>query len=423
MDDPLIEPGRAQELMQRLPLAMVLLERDGRIAWSNQRFDKLFDPDTFSASGLPDHGDASRRIVLAARNGKPVEVMVHCLQAARYRMLVFDDTPGQIDSAALRELHARIGELERESMVDGLTGAWSRRYLDYAWAAELARSRRYRQPLAAVLFDIDRFRVVNDKFGHQAGDNALRELMQVTRKCMRAADILVRWGGEEFFIFMPYTDHRAAAAAAEKLRAAVAGHLFAVVGRMTVSLGAAEFLVGEEADAFFTRIDDAMHRAKREGRNRVACDAVGASDGWEGPQAGVMRLVWREEYLCGEPVIDAEHQELFKLVNEVIGASLQQSRGQAAFLGALDRCLTYVARHFAVEEKILRAKGYGGLVRHQIAHRALLDRAKTLRLAAQNGEVSTAVLVEFLAREVVSQHLLAVDREFFPLFAPAQAIE
>lgn len=189
---------------------------------------------------------------------------------------------------------------------------------------------------------------------------------------------------------------------------------------MTISAGVAEYLLAEDAEAFFARADQALYRAKEGGRNRVEADARGASDDWaRAGSGGILRLEWRDSYACGEPTIDAQHEELFRLANALIDASLRQEENRGAFLAALEALLAHVVRHFADEEKILAAHGYAKLAQHAAAHRGLLGRAGALKEAALRGEAKTGAVVEFLAHEVVAHHLLSADRDFYPLFAGA----
>mgnify|MGYP001315099919 CR=1 FL=1 len=411
---------QALEVLERLPYAVALLEPSGGIGWTNGRFREVFG----APAGVPRElleqlatlTAGAARLSLPRADRGPVEVLAHCLQSTRFRMLLLDDTPGEVDAAALQSMHARLAELEREATVDRLTGAWNRRYLEHAMPAEASRSRRYRQPLSAVLFDIDHFKRINDRYGHATGDAVLREISALARSRIRAADALVRWGGEEFLVLMPHTAHGAAGIAAEKLRAAIEAHTFPAVGTVTVSLGAAELLAGEDGEAFFKRVDAALYRAKETGRNRVVSDPRGASDAWAGEApTALMQLVWHPSYACGEPTIDEQHQELFDASNALIQASLEQRANRAAFLEALKRCMESIARHFADEERILAARGYAHLAQHCGAHRTLLERAAALEAGAAKGETGVGVLVEFLVYEVVSRHILKADRDYFPL--------
>ena len=408
-----LSPAAVRRLLQRFPLAIALAGGDGRLHWVNRRFADLFDPEAIAPVELA----GLRR--LQARDGSSLQVQVHRLEVSGGNLLVLDETPGTASAGELRALQERVEALERESLTDRLTGLWNRRFLERTAAAELVRAKRHRQPLAAILFDIDHFKIVNDTHGHLAGDAVLRELATLARGTLRASDSLVRWGGEEFLVLMPHTAHPAAAVAAQNLRRTVEAHAFPAVGRVTVSLGVAEALPGEDMEGFFARADGALYRAKKGGRNRVVADARGASDLWSTQGDAVVELVWHDSYACGEPTIDAEHEELFRLANILIGASLRQAQDRAAFAAAIERLLEHIARHFADEERILAAHGYPRLAAHAAAHRRLLARAAELKPAALRGAATTGVLVEFLAHEVVARHLLTADRDFYPLFRTA----
>ncbi|MGQ0510114.1 MAG: diguanylate cyclase [Betaproteobacteria bacterium] len=412
VEDGLSLPS-VRELLQQFPLAIALVADDGRLRWVNRRFESLFDPAALAAADLR----GLRR--LRSRDGAELQVEVHRLAVAGGNLLVLDETPATASASELRALRERVDALEQESLTDRLTGLWNRRFLERTATAELSRSRRHRQPLAAVLLDIDHFKNVNDTHGHLAGDAVLRELASLARATLRTSDALVRWGGEEFLVLMPHTTHAAAAVAAENLRRIVEAHAFPAVGRLTISLGVAEALPGEDMDRFFARADAALYRAKDAGRNRVVSDPSGASDAWSAIGDAVVELVWRDSYACGEPTIDAEHEELFRLANRLIGASLRQATDRAAFLDALDRLIDHIARHFADEERILAERGYAKLAQHGAAHRRLVSRAGELRAAALRGGATTGALVEFLAHEVVARHLLVADRDFYPLFRTA----
>jgi len=416
-----LEPSvvdHATGLLEAMPIACALLARDGSITWTNRRFRSLLPADAIDPVALVariERGDRGLLVGLETYFGK-VSFRAHCVQSEQVRMLVLDDTPGLFDAESLRALHQKVAKLESESMRDSLTGAWNRRYIDETLAIEVQRSRRYRHPLGAALLDIDHFKRVNDRFGHLTGDCVLRGIVALLGRERRAADIVARWGGEEFLILMPATAYAAAATAAEKLRAAIASHDFATAGRITVSLGVAELLDGEAAESLFARLDAALYSAKQGGRDRVVVDPRGASDAWlQEKHSGVVKLVWNVAYECGEPVIDAQHRELFRLANALIAASVAPAtRGE--LLRAMDACFGHVAVHFAEEERILTARGYPRLALHHQMHAALLERAKALRAAAMRGEALLGQLVEFLAQEVVARHMLTADRDFFPIF-------
>jgi two-component system cell cycle response regulator len=198
-----------------------------------------------------------------------------------------------VDLAARLEAHLRMARLQAElreknamlehlSTTDTLTGLRTRRYGDELIAIEVLRARRYRQPLTALMVDLDYFKRVNDEHGHPAGDAVLAGVGAVLRRTLRATDVATRYGGEEILVLLPNTDLRGGAVLAERLRASVAASSHALPsGRtlsVTASLGAASF--GERAPsaaALVAAADAALYLAKRRGRNTVALsgDSIG----------------------------------------------------------------------------------------------------------------------------------------------------
>ncbi|NCA72346.1 MAG: PAS domain S-box protein, partial [Sphingobacteriia bacterium] len=172
--------------------------------------------------------------------------------------------------AANRALQAANIELQRLATTDRLTGLWNRHYFEEAMCAEMRRLARYsEQPLSLLLFDIDHFKSINDTHGHLVGDQVLSALTHRVRQHLRATDVLARWGGEEFVVLLPHTRGEDAVRLAENLRQLVAGEPFPEVGRVTLSLGVAEFQPDETSDRWLKRVDDALYAAKTAGRNRV----------------------------------------------------------------------------------------------------------------------------------------------------------
>lgn len=163
--------------------------------------------------------------------------------------------------------------LYRISITDSLTKAFNRQYLFQRLPAELERTRRYGDQLSVILFDVDHFKKLNDKFGHLAGDFVLKELVRLGQTQIREVDALVRYGGEEFLVILPATTCKGAQEVGERLRAAVerADFLFSDQKlKVTVSLGCAEF--GEDTptdEALLRKADERLYQAKTAGRNRV----------------------------------------------------------------------------------------------------------------------------------------------------------
>jgi diguanylate cyclase len=169
-------------------------------------------------------------------------------------------------------LRQRLKEKHELAMRDPLTGLHNRLAYQERMEQEFARWKRYGQPLVLIVFDVDRFKTINDNYGHKAGDKALKLIANQLQSNLRASDFLARFGGEEFVALMPETRLKDAVGAADKLRLAVEQCQFHYQGRqvpITVSAGMAELREGDSIDSLFQRADSALYQAKEAGRNRV----------------------------------------------------------------------------------------------------------------------------------------------------------
>ncbi len=165
-------------------------------------------------------------------------------------------------------------EMFRAALLDGLTGAYNRRYLEERLDAELAFARRHDKPTSLILVDFDHFKRINDDFGHRAGDHVLQHAIALINAEVRAEDVVARYGGEEFAILCRHTSDEQAAILAERLRAHIAEERFVHDGRqlpVTVSVGIADAkAVGAQTVAAFVEAaDQALYAAKAAGRNCV----------------------------------------------------------------------------------------------------------------------------------------------------------
>ncbi|HEX8603145.1 MAG TPA: diguanylate cyclase [Pseudoduganella sp.] len=165
--------------------------------------------------------------------------------------------------------------LEHLAHVDGLTELANRRRFDEMFALEFQRARRHDTPLSIAMLDIDAFKQYNDHYGHPAGDRALRAVARASAAAMRRpGDLAARYGGEEIVLLMPGTDAADARTLVERLRDALNRLEIPHVGSpvssvLTVSVGGASLLPGEDAVALFAAADAHLYRAKQAGRNRV----------------------------------------------------------------------------------------------------------------------------------------------------------
>lgn len=161
-------------------------------------------------------------------------------------------------------------KLQRMATIDSLTGLFNRQYFETELTKTLSYMRRYGTDTSLIMLDVDHFKAVNDKYGHDVGDKVLVGLAQQSKTILREPDILARWGGEEFIFILPETGVKAAGEAAERLRHYIMSESFFQVGKITVSLGVTGILLTDTKDSLLKRVDDALYESKRLGRNRVA---------------------------------------------------------------------------------------------------------------------------------------------------------
>jgi diguanylate cyclase (GGDEF)-like protein len=159
-------------------------------------------------------------------------------------------------------------EQASEARIDALTGLANRRALEEILAAEISRAQRFEHELAVVLLDLDRFKEINDSFGHAAGDVMLRAVSRLLTSLARQGDTVARWGGEEFVVALPETDLPGAQRFAERLRRSIEAHS---VGEMhtSASCGVAPMLPEDTVEALLGAADQALYQAKANGRNRT----------------------------------------------------------------------------------------------------------------------------------------------------------
>jgi diguanylate cyclase (GGDEF)-like protein len=282
------ERGRVQDAVDRFgkalaathdPFALLTVIVESAVEATGAAGGRLIlDGREQARAGEPDDGGAPLVIPLGAEEENTMLLLTP-------RGRDFTDQSRELalwlgSQAAIALENVRLHQLvERQASTDGLTDLANRRTFEEALATEISRAGRFGGPLALVLADLDDFKQVNDRYGHQAGDDVLRGFADVLRETVREIDLAARYGGEEFAVLLPQTDLAGAEHVAERLRAALAARSLHVhpEGRiaLTASFGVACFPQAETPAALFAAADEALYRAKSAGKNRVVCADAG----------------------------------------------------------------------------------------------------------------------------------------------------
>ena len=160
--------------------------------------------------------------------------------------------------------------LIKRASIDILTGAYNRMQCNYFLLAEIDKINRYGGTFSVIYIDLDRFKEINDQYGHPVGDAVLTTFSKIIASLNRTSDIFSRYGGEEFLIIAHETNAGNATKHAERLRAIVEQHPFETIGQLTCSFGVTEFRKDKDTvKTLIKRADDALYKAKQNGRNRV----------------------------------------------------------------------------------------------------------------------------------------------------------
>ena len=163
----------------------------------------------------------------------------------------------------------RLNEHKLISITDKLTGLFNRVKLDEVLKDEFNRSNRFKRSFGIIIIDIDYFKKVNDTYGHQVGDQVLILFAKILKENIRKVDILGRWGGEEFMIICSENDFQDTMKLAESLRQIISKYDFPTIGDFSASFGVSIYSGDENIDKVIERADNALYKAKANGRNRV----------------------------------------------------------------------------------------------------------------------------------------------------------
>ena len=166
-------------------------------------------------------------------------------------------------------INERTAELEKLATIDDLTQIYNRRKFFELSKFEIDRHLRYKNPLSLIMIDIDFFKDINDRFGHQAGDKTLQAFSKIILSLIRNTNIFGRIGGEEFAILLPDTSKQDAKKIAERIRKSIFNEKSRFIEHITISLGVTEFYPDDTSNSIFHRADIALYAAKSDGRNKV----------------------------------------------------------------------------------------------------------------------------------------------------------
>lgn len=298
-----LSTGQFKTLMDHLQEGVYFVDRDRIILYWNCGAEKItgFSAPEVEGSCCADdilqHVDANGAaictgpcpLLAAIHDGQPrcTEAYLHHKEGHRLPVVILTspirDERGEIigavesftDNSARMAALERIADLERAALICPLTGVGNRRYAEQFLQEKFDEWKRYAWPFGVIFIDVDRFKSVNDRFGHQVGDIVLKMVAQTLRNDLRSFDFLARWGGEEFIAVLPKMDLDALYQTANRLRLLVQNTARGISGNrieVTVSLGATLAKPEDTLETLVKRADAYMYRSKAEGRNRVTAD-------------------------------------------------------------------------------------------------------------------------------------------------------
>ncbi len=312
------------------------------------------------------------------------------------------------------QLSKKVEELEKKNLLlrdiaikDKLTGLYNRHIYDKKVEEEIIRADRYSIPLSMILMDIDDFKNVNDTYGHQIGDEVLKNISSLISSIVRKSDLLVRYGGEEFLLLMPETNLKGAVFTAIKIMDTVNSYEHSIAGKVTISMGIAERESGESQRIWYKRADKALYEAKENGKNRFI-----VSESRMKNKIAEVHILWKDKWNSGNDLIDKDHKMLIKMGNDLINVLFMES-GFDIGSKYLDELLEHIVTHFKNEEKILASVGFVDLDKHKMIHDGLVKRALQLKDYYLNKSLRLWDLFSFIVDDVIINHLEKEDVKFF----------
>ncbi|TFG81510.1 MAG: diguanylate cyclase [Erysipelotrichales bacterium] len=299
-------------------------------------------------------------------------------------------------------------KLESLNETDTLKGLPNRAGLERLIENLFTKENDEGQVNSLIMVDMDLLKNVNDSFGHQAGDDVLREFSAILKESMRKIDVVFRWGGDEFLIFARNTDGPTAILIAERLRTTISELPFPLTGHVTASFGVAQSRQGEPFEKWFRRTDFCLSKAKKDGRNRVV--------DWE----SFVNLVWSQGKIpwinileSGNVDLDNDHRALLDKINGLFIRVNPLSVVAKNDFEILDFISDY-KKHMTDEEKLFQGTEYPLIDQHIHEHERIFKDLTDFQHQFQSGSLDHFSLVDYVVREIFVYHMSMEDTKFFP---------
>ncbi len=295
---------------------------------------------------------------------------------------------------------------------DSLTNLYNRRFFVEFLEERIREGRRDNKTFSMILLDLDHFKEINDEFGHLEGDKVLCQVATTLQGQLRDTDIICRWGGEEFAVFLPGAELYEAGIVAEKLRSSIAAIQVNAFKQITASFGATQWLADDDAESIFKRVDNSLYLAKLTGRNKVI-----SNENVFMYKGGLpISIEWGPFFRSGHQEVDYEHNSLIALSNElIVNCFMEDNFEKTSQL--LERICVHMVEHFSNEEKVLYEYRYIELEEHKEIHKELLKSMQYLMEAMYKGELEQIDLAKYIIQEIIIGHIIKHDFRFFELFS------
>lgn len=421
--------ARFRHIMEHAPLGIAITDRDGHFIRVNQAFSNIvglrqgeLEEKTISDITYPDDRAISERYMhgLLSKEKHVAKYEKRYIQSDEQPLWVQVSVTMERDRSGaplyfihlVEDISKRKEAEQRISFLahhDRLTGLPNRDLFLDRFSQSIARARRNNKMLALFFLDLDGFKMVNDNYGHEAGDTVLKVVAKRMQSCVRDVDSVARLGGDEFaIVFDEIQDPLDVAPVAEKIIQQLSGMIMVHGGcecAVGVSIGIAIYPEnGTEIDRLMSAADDAMYASKRHGKSTYTY--------FKGKALGYTSnhpwITLGEERLFGEPEIDHQHLELVRMLNELNDA-VRNNDAPEEVGRRFDAMIAYAELHFAVEEQLMDKYEYPERGIHRNEHRRLIEEARYLKEElARGGEL----LVLQSLKDWLLAHTYHVDKPF-----------